>query len=277
MSVRACILTRMDTKIPPSLRRVIAEQAGVASRQQLLRAGVSRTTVDSKHKRGLWQQLHPGVYGTFTGTATREAHLWAAVLYAGPGALLSHETAAELCHLIDDPVRPLHVSVPFGRRVSPPPGVQVHMRRAMPRSQPALSPPRTTVEETVLDLTQTANSVDDAIGWLARACARRLTTPARIARTIAGRRRVRWRRILCAALDDVALGCHSLLELRYLRDVERAHNLPVGLLDRQTEALRPALLARTTLRKIVAIATRFLHISEAEPLSPSRRPSRRPW
>jgi hypothetical protein len=75
--------------------------------------------------------------------------------------------------------------------------------------------------------------VDDAIGWLARACARRLTTPSRLAATIAGRRRVRWRRMLCAALDDVALGCHSLLELRYLRDVERAHNLPVGRRQRR--------------------------------------------
>ena len=52
MSVRDCILTRMDTKIPPSLRRVIAGQAGVVSRQQLLRAGVSRTTIDSKPKHG---------------------------------------------------------------------------------------------------------------------------------------------------------------------------------------------------------------------------------
>ncbi len=122
MSVRACILTRMDTKIPPSLRRVTAEQAGVVSRQQLLRAGVSRTTVDSKHKRGLWQQIHPGVYGTFTGTAPWEAHLWAAVLYAGPGALLSHETAAEVLRLTDRRCPVIQVTIPASRRVRPPEG-----------------------------------------------------------------------------------------------------------------------------------------------------------
>jgi very-short-patch-repair endonuclease len=33
---------------------------------------------------------------------------------------------------------------------------------------------------------------------------------------------------LLAALADVAAGAHSPLELRYLRDVERAHGLPSG-------------------------------------------------
>jgi hypothetical protein len=125
------------------------------------------------------------------------------------------------------------VSIPFGRRVSVQPGVRVHIRRTMPRAQPARVPPRTTVEETVVDLTQTARSLEEAIGWLARACARRLTTPDRLGAVMAARRRLRWRRALRAALDDVAMGCHSLLEVRYLRDVERVHKLPVGCRQRR--------------------------------------------
>ena len=92
MSVPVRILGRMETQIPPSLRRVIAEQAGVVSRQQLLRAGVSRTTIDSRVKRGRWQHLHPGVYGTFTGMVSWEALLWAAVLnlfHLGRGGLVT--------------------------------------------------------------------------------------------------------------------------------------------------------------------------------------------
>ena len=46
--------------------------------------------------------------------------------------------------------------------------------------------------------------------------------------------RARWRRELAAALADVGTGAHSLLELRYLRDVERPHGLPAG--QRQARA-----------------------------------------
>jgi hypothetical protein len=46
--------------------------------------------------------------------------------------------------------------------------------------------------------------------------------------TLTARRRLRWRRELTDALSDVADGCHSLLELRYARQVERAHGLPGG-------------------------------------------------
>jgi very-short-patch-repair endonuclease len=36
-------------------------------------------------------------------------------------------------------------------------------------------------------------------------------------------------------LADVAAGSHSLLELRYLRDVERRHGLPTGLRQRAVD------------------------------------------
>ena len=50
---------------------------------------------------GTWQRLYPAVYATFTGKLSREGRLWAAVLTAGPGAVLSHETAAEIHRLTD--------------------------------------------------------------------------------------------------------------------------------------------------------------------------------
>ena len=52
---------------------------------------------------GRWRQIHPGVYATFTGMPGRGARLWAAVLSAGPGAVLSYQTAAELQGLADKP------------------------------------------------------------------------------------------------------------------------------------------------------------------------------
>jgi hypothetical protein len=48
------------------------------------------------------------------------------------------------------------------------------------------------------------------------------------------RAKLHWRAELLQALDDVEAGVHSTLEYRYLRDVERAHGLPVA--ERQVRA-----------------------------------------
>lgn len=93
---------------------------------------------------------------------------------------------------------------------------------------PTRIPPQTRIEETIVDLTQTALSVEQALGWITRACGRRLTRPDRIAEAVAMRKKVRWRDELLLAVADVSTGAQSSLELRYLRDVERAHGLPRG-------------------------------------------------
>ncbi|GAB3851578.1 hypothetical protein GCM10027610_078440 [Dactylosporangium cerinum] len=175
------------------------------------------------------------MYYTFSGEPTRPAVLWAALLTAGPGAVLSHQTAAELIGLIDRPEPPIHVSVPSQRHITPVAGVQLHRRHHTPVAAPAREPARTTAEDTVIDLTQAANDVDTAVGWVARACARRLTTPDRLRAALATRGRLRWRDALTAAVADVAAGCHSVLELRYLRDVERPHGLPPGIRQRRRQ------------------------------------------
>src|SRR5690606_9638857 len=99
---------------------------------------------------------------------------------------------------------------------------------------PAQLPPRTRIEETVIDLTQAARTLRDAFGWLARAVNDRLTPAGRLLEALADRPRVRWRRLLREGLGDVAAGCRSVLEVGYLREVERAHGLPTG--ERQSRA-----------------------------------------
>jgi len=87
-------------------------------------------------------------------------------------------------------------------------------------------PPRTTVEETVLDLTQTAKSFDDVCGWVTRAIARELTDESRLQAAMTLRTKLRWRADLHELIVAAAGGDHSVLEYRYHRDVERAHGLP---------------------------------------------------
>jgi hypothetical protein len=169
------------------------------------------------------------VYATFTGAPGRNALLWAAVLASGPGAAISYETAAELHGLIDKgkAIGPVHVTVPHERRVTAVEGVSLHRSaRALEAVQGHANPPRTRIEETVLDLTQTAKTFDDVCGWVTRAFARELTDETSLREAMKKRTKLRWR----ADLDELIVaadgGDHSVLEFRYHRDVERAHGLP---------------------------------------------------
>jgi very-short-patch-repair endonuclease len=204
-------------------------QRGALSRQQALNCGLTPDHIKAQLRARRWQRLFRSVYATFNGPAPRECLLWAAVLCAGPRAALSHQSAAEVAGLVDGAQDPIHVSVPPDRRVAAVPGIVLHNSvRIESACHPTRLPPRTRIEETVVDLTQVSRNLEEALGWIARACGRRLSRPDRIASAIHARRKLRWRADLLAGLGDVAAGTHSPLELRYLRAVERAHGLPRG-------------------------------------------------
>jgi hypothetical protein len=225
--VQAVKIGAMSSELPPTLRELARVQHGVFSRRQALRAGLTLDLVRSRVRRHTWRPLLPGVYTMLTGAPGRSAQLWAAVLYAGPGALLSHETAAELDGLTDKPTEQIHLSIPGQRRVVARPGISVHRsERALEAAQGHSFPPRTRIEETVLDLTQTAATFDDVCGWVTRAFARDLTDEARLSAAITQRTKLRWRADLHELIVAAASGDHSVLEFRYERDVERAHGLP---------------------------------------------------
>jgi very-short-patch-repair endonuclease len=213
-------------------RGQLQSQSGVVSRPQAREAGWPEGTIDQRLRSGIWQRLQPGAYATFTGCPSREARLWAAVLSLGAGATLSHQTAAEIHELIDKPVKQIHISIPADRRPGRGQtmrGVTIHRSRGLvPEWQPPWRLPRTTVEDTVLDLVAAARTFDDAYGWISRAIGRRLTSPQSLSKALAARRRIRWRAWITAALEDAADGVHSPLERNYVHGVERAHRLPTA-------------------------------------------------
>jgi hypothetical protein len=219
---------RMGDKLPAELRDQARWQAGIITREQALRAGLSRNAVVSKLRQGRWLQVYRGVYATFSGPIGRGAELWAVVLYTGSGARLSHETAAELIHLRDRPSPLIHVTIAAKRRVVAPTGVAIH-RSVAPETSWRFArgiPPHTFAEETVIDLVQAAASLDDVIGYVTGAFARNLTSEERLGREAAARTRLRWRAELNEIIPKAAGGAHSVLEYRYDRDVEHAHGLP---------------------------------------------------
>jgi len=227
----------MAHELPRPCLQLLSAQCGVIASWQAEAAGISGRRMRNLELSGRWRRLHFGVYATFTGQPPRPAVLWAAVLRAGPRAILSHETAAELDGLSDKPGKTIHVTVRSAQHRQPVPGMVIHRSsRSIAFKQQRPLPPRTATEETVLDLADAAASFDTVVWLVARACQRGLTTPFLVADSLQLRARARWRGELRQALLDVAEGVHSPLEYRYLHDVERAHGLPPP--DRQAEADR---------------------------------------
>jgi hypothetical protein len=215
----------------------LEEQWGVLSHGQAIGAGVSRHIIAGRIESGQWRRLYRGVFATFSGPVPRDALLWGAVLRAGDRSVLSHHTAAELWKLSDEPLEPIHVSVPRGTGMREIPGLVVHYSSRLPQARhPARLPPRTRLEDTVLDLVELARTAEDAVAWPIRACQRRLTTPDRMTGALEERHRVRWRADVSDAIAVTRVGVHSPLELRYFRDVERKHGLLPG--DRQVLVTR---------------------------------------
>jgi hypothetical protein len=210
---------------------LLSVQSRIVGRDQALHAGFSRWQIEHRLGSGAWQRVYPAVYATFSGPLPRAGRLWAAVLRAGDGAMLSHETAAELHGIIDKPAgASIHVMVPISRRPAqhrPVRGIIIH--RSDQSQQQFLGPfnlPRTRIEDTVLDLIVAAPTFDRAYAWIARSVSRKLVTVDALRVALATRRRVRWRAWLNDALEDASDGVYSSLEQRYVRDVERAHRLP---------------------------------------------------
>jgi hypothetical protein len=179
-----------------------------------------------------WQRIQRGVYATFSGEVTREGRLWAALLRAGPGAVLSHQTAAELYGLLKQPSSIIHLTVPATTNPAKHgkiPGVVVHRSRLIEATRhPVLLPPRTRIEDTVLDLIADMDDAADRYDMICRAIGSRLTTAARLWQALDKRTRFRHRREAESALGDAGQGAMSNLERWYLHGVERRHGFPVA-------------------------------------------------
>jgi hypothetical protein len=223
------MLALVPVTLPDECRELVARQYGVISRRQANRCRIGDAAIDNQLRVARWQRLYRGVYATFTGPPPREAQLTAALLRAGPGATLSYQTAAELARLADQADARIHITVPVGGHPEAIPGVVIYRSARIAQARhPVLRPARTRIEETTLDLAGTAADLDDAFGWLCRATGRGLTTIPRLRSAMIARSRIRWRGEILASLTDIGGGMHSNLERRYVRDVERAHRLPVA-------------------------------------------------
>ena len=152
-------------------------------------------------------------------------------MIGGDAARLGGLSAAYLHQWTPDPPAQLEVLVPAS---AGPPTVAgpwyFRRERDGVRSRAQIgSPPRLSVEDTVLDLIDDPDcDARSAVNWLTVAVQTRRTTPKRILRAVRNRHFARQRALIEDVLADVADGVRSPIELDYLRNVERPHGLPVG-------------------------------------------------
>jgi hypothetical protein len=135
---------------------VAERQWGVVSRAQLLDLGVSAAGIATWRRRGRLQVVFRGVYAVGHRSLRAEGRHLAAVLACGPGAVLSHRTAASLWGLLRTDQTRVDVTAMRGRHGAP--GIRLHRSRSLDAQDTTNHQgiPTTTVHRTLLDLAASA-------------------------------------------------------------------------------------------------------------------------
>ncbi len=135
------------------LAEVAGRQFGRVRWDQILEAGVSEKTLRRWVGDGYLERVLPRVYAVGHTAPSLHADLAAALLYAGPGAMLSYATAVWWWGWLDSPTEPIILSTP--RRVESLPGIKIHSRRDHHRAW-RRGLPVTTADRTLLDFATAA-------------------------------------------------------------------------------------------------------------------------
>jgi hypothetical protein len=153
----------MRNKGRPRSHQALAElakrQHGVVSIRQLTGPlGYSRPAVSRAVAAGRLHQLHRGVYAVGHARISRQGQCLAAVLACGPGALLSHGSAAWLWDIATRAPVPFQVTTPVRRKPRPP--IVLHHARTLASEDRALREgiPVTSLPRTLLDLAATVRA-----------------------------------------------------------------------------------------------------------------------
>lgn len=107
------------------INRLARAQNGLITCSQLLQAGLTRAAIRARTDRGAFVRVDRGVYAVadpYVLPLTRET---SALLSLGPGAVLSHRTAAALWGLVSATTQQLDVTL-IGRKARPRAGVRLH-------------------------------------------------------------------------------------------------------------------------------------------------------
>jgi very-short-patch-repair endonuclease len=209
--------------IDGEIAALAGRQHGVVARRQIAALGAGPSAIDRRLELGRLHLLHRGVYAVGHRVVSREGRWMAAVLALGPGAVVSHRSAAALWGIRPTSRGRIEVTVPGPRRSRT--TLEVHRARlaadevTTERGIPVTAPNRTLLDlAAVLDATQVERAINEA-EFL------RVTDPTSLDALLERHPRRRGARALRQILAAQAIGAtvtRSELERRFLRLLDEA-------------------------------------------------------
>src|SRR5215475_6796795 len=210
---------------------LLHSQRGVLTRAQVLSCGITANTIEHRiRSSGPWQRLLPGVYLTVTGQPSLEQRETAALLYAGPDAVITGPAALANYEIRGLKVRRADVLIPHERERQSLGFVAIHRTRRMPATVTVdlalrFAPAERAVADTVRQLSALAEARAVVAGAIQQ---RRCTIEQLAAELRAGP--IRGSKQLRSVLAEVIDGIGSAPE-GDLRGLIRASGLPQPLFN----------------------------------------------
>ncbi|MFC7446309.1 hypothetical protein [Rhodococcus daqingensis] len=223
-------------------------QHGLLSSAQLRRFGYPWHRVRHQVDSGHWLSVLRGVISVSNGPLTRPMIVSAALVYGGPQAILSHQSALEHWGMIGEPPGPIHITVPrkHSAIAQPPtvrpttarpaahigeilhPGVVVHRSVAIKHLRVDRDVPVASAASCVIDVAVAEPTARQAMSAFTALATNGRIPLRHLREQLELRRPRRYRRALNDAMTLLADGVQSALEYEYAVDVERAHGLPTA-------------------------------------------------
>jgi hypothetical protein len=214
-----------------ALRQLLAQQLGVIARHQTLAVGVTASSLRHRLRlEGPWQVLLPGVYLAATGTPTLLQQEMAALLYAGPGSLITGLAAVRQHHIRGPVTEFVDVLIPASRRHRDTAFVRVHRTTHLPARAWQVGPLRFSLPaRAIADAARDLTSLRDVRAMVADAVQSRTCTVRNLAEELS-KSPSAGSRLFREALTDVADGIRSAAE-GDLKDLLAKSGLPMPLFN----------------------------------------------
>jgi hypothetical protein len=208
------------------LRQILRVQHQVITRAQALECEISAASLSRRIAAdGPWQKLLPGTYLTVTGRPTLQQYQVAALLYGGPGSVITGPAAIRLHQLRSPGQNMIDLLIPWDVKRQSMGFVRIHRTRRMPGFCTTGPIRFARVGRAVADAAHGFTSLDDVRALVAEVVQRGACTIAEIGIELEeganqGTRNLR------TALAEVRAGARSAAEAKFLRRLERS-DLPM--------------------------------------------------